>query len=150
MYTPGQYDARLQILSNTDSVGSPFAHIYVYTFLQRMTRRSETNYTTRSCRTSNIAALSFTTHLTMEKFSKRMRRLWNSFCDCFQLFEKNLALVSYYIAKQEDFPKIVQLNRKFVNSFDADCMFWLSFLVVTPFATNSEQYVFCNVAVRSR
>ena len=39
----------------------------------------------------------------------------------FQLFEKNLALVSYYIAKQEDFPKIVQLNRKCVSSFDADC-----------------------------
>ena len=36
----------------------------------------------------------------------------------FQLFDKNLVLVSYYIAKQEDFPKIVQLNRKCVNNFD--------------------------------
>ena len=40
----------------------------------------------------------------------------------FQLFEENLALLSYYIAKQKDFPKIVQLNRKCVNSFDANCI----------------------------
>ena len=61
-------------------------------------------------------ALSFTTHLTMEKFSKRMHRLWNSFCDSF-------SAVSHYIAKQEDFPKIVQVNRKCVNSFDVDCTY---------------------------
>ena len=28
-----------------------------------------------------------------------------------QLFEKTLAVVFHYIAEQEDFPKIVQLNR---------------------------------------
>ena len=59
----------------------------------------------------------------MEKFSSRCADYGIAFVTPFQLFEKHLALVSYYIAKREDFPKIVQLNRKCVNSFDADCTY---------------------------